>query len=123
MKRRIELENFSSKIELSVYQDFHARIFSKNIKPMLAFAAQQIVAETADDKKHSYKINFTQTLPTMRDTIVTLFHKSTTVIHGIVSDILDTFAMATEPVRPERKFPRNHKRAQRKYCLNYKPIL
>lgn len=49
--------------------------------------------------------------------------KSTISIRSIVSDILDTFAMATEPVRPGRKFPRNHKRAQRKYCLNYKPIL
>jgi len=123
MKCRIELENFSGKSSLSVYQDFHARIFSKNITSMLAFAAQPIVDETAEDKEHCYKINFTQALSTMRDTIVMLLVKSTTAIQSIVSDILDTFAMATEPVRPGRKFPRNHKRAQRKYCLNYKPIL
>jgi len=123
MKCRIELENFSGQSSLSVYQDFHARTFSKNITSMLAFAAQPIVEKTADDKEHNYKINFTQALSTMRDTIVILLIKSTTAIQSIVSDILDTFAMATEPVRPGRKFPRNHKRAQRKYCLNYKPIL
>ena len=123
MKCRIELENFSGKSSLSVYQDFHARTFSKNITSMLAFAAQSIVEETAGDKEHNYKINFTQALSTIRDTIVILLVKSTTAIQSIVSDILDTFAMATEPVRPGRKFPRNHKRAQRKYCLNYKPIL
>ena len=123
MKCRIELENFSGKSELSVYQDFHARIFSKNITSMLAFAAQPTVKEAADTKEYDYKINFTQALSTMRDTIVTLLHKSTTAIQSIVSDILETFAMATEPVRPGRKFPRNHKRAQRKYYLTYKPIL
>ncbi len=123
MKCRIELENFSGKSSLSVYQDFHVRIFSKNITSMIAFAAQPIVEETADDKEHNYKINFTQALSTMRDTTVILLVKSITAIQSIVSDILDTFAMATEPVRPGRTFPRNHKRAQRKYCLNYKPIL
>ena len=39
MKCQIELENFSGQSELSVYQDFHARIFLKNITSMLAYAA------------------------------------------------------------------------------------
>ena len=69
MKCRIELENFSGKSSLSVYQDFHARISSKNITSMLAFAAQPIVEKTAGAKKHNYKINFTQALSTMRDTM------------------------------------------------------
>ena len=119
MKCRIEIENFSGKSSLSVYQDFHARTFSKNITSMLAFAAQPIVETTVDDKKYNYKINFTQALSTMRDTIVVLLAKSTTEIRDIVSDILDTFVRATEPVRPGRKFPRNHKREQRKYCLKW----
>jgi hypothetical protein len=40
MKCRIEMENFSGKSTLSVYQDFHALIFTKNITSMFAFAAQ-----------------------------------------------------------------------------------
>ena len=123
MKCRIEIENFSGKSSLSVYQDFHARTFSKNITAMLTFTAQQIVEKTPDHKKYNYRINFTQALSSMRDTIVILLLKSTTAIQDIVFDILDTFVMATEPIRPGRKFPRNHQRAQRKYCLNYKPIL
>lgn len=123
MKCRIELENFSGQSELSVYQDFHARIFSKNITSMLLFAAQHTVTKNTENRTHSYKVNFTQALSTMRDSIVILFQRSSAAINVIVSDILETFAMATEPVRPGRKYPRNHKRAQRKYCLNYKPIL
>lgn len=123
MKCRIELENFSGKSELSVYQDFHARIFSKNITSMLAFAAQQTVTETTKNRIHNYRVNFTQALSTMRDTIVILFQRSTSAIQKIVTDVLETFALAIEPIRPGRKYLRNHKRAQRKYCINYKPIL
>jgi hypothetical protein len=36
MKRRIEVENFSGKSVLSVYQDFHAKVFSKNLTAVLS---------------------------------------------------------------------------------------
>jgi len=65
MKCRIDLENFSGQSELSVYQDFHARIFSKNITSMLAFAAQKNVAEKTRTRMHDYRVNFTQVLSTM----------------------------------------------------------
>ena len=123
MKCRIEMENFSGQSALSVYQDFHARVFSKNITAMLAFAAQARVEQTTEDRKHCYKINFTQALSTMRDSIVLLFQRTGQAMQTIIIDLLTTFAAATEPVRPGRKYPRNHKRSQRKYCLNYKPIL
>lgn len=123
MKCRIDMENFSGQSKLSVYQDFHARVFSKNVTSMLSFAAQRTVEKATENRELSYKVNFTQALSTMRDTIVILFQRSQTAILTLISDILETFAMAIEPVRPGRKYPRNHKRAQRKYCLNYKPIL
>ncbi len=123
MKCRIELENFSGKSELSVYQDFHARIFSKNITSMLVVVAQHTVTEKTKNRIHNYRVNFTQALSTMRDTIVIFFLRSTSAAQNIVSDVLETLAMASEPERPGRKYPRNHKRAQRKYCLTYKPIL
>jgi len=123
MKCRIELEKFSGQSTLSVYQDFHAKIFSKNITSMFALAAQKRVEETTATRAHRYKINFTQALSTMRDTIVFLFQKATSEVQSIVSDILETFAKAIEPVRPGRKYPRKHKRNQRKYSLHYKPVL
>lgn len=123
MKCRIEIENFSAQSELSVYQDFHARIFSKNITSMLTFAVQDSIEPATRYRKHSYKINFTQALSTMRDTIVLLFQKTRQTMHAMITDLLTTFAQSLEPVRPGRKYPRNHKRSQRKYCLNYKPTL
>lgn len=59
----------------------------------------------------------------MRNTIVLLLSKANETIEQIVFDVINTLIKAPELVRPERKFQRNHKRAQRKYCLNYKPTL
>ena len=102
MKCRIELENFSGQTELSVYQDFHSKVFSKNITSMIAFAARDRVEEATVNRENRYKINFTQALSTMRDTIVVILQKATSEIGPIISDILETFAMAIEPVRPGR---------------------
>jgi len=60
----------------------------------------------------------------MRDTIVVLLQQgSRKIILKIIADLLETIARAVEPVRPGRQYLRNHKRAQGKLCLNYKPIL
>ena len=123
MKCRVEVENFSGKSSLSVYQDFHAAVFSKNITAIMVDAAREGVARATDSRTIEYKSNFTQALSTMRDTIVILLHGSRKIVLRVISDVLETIAKAVEPVRPGRKFPRNHKRAQRKCCLNYKPIL
>lgn len=114
MKCRIEIENFTGKSILSVYQDFHARVFAKNMTAMLAFAAQDKVDLSSAEREHRYKINFTQALSTMRDSIVLLFQRTGTFLQEIIAQLLTTFASAIEPIRPERKYPRNHKRSQRK---------
>lgn len=64
---------------------------------MLTFTAQKIVTETINNRKHSYGVNYTQALSTMRDTIIILFQESTSAIRDLDSDVLRTFAMATKP--------------------------
>ncbi len=123
MKCRIEIENFTGKSVLSIYQDFHARVFSKNITAMLTFAAQERVEQSGAGRQHSYQINFTQALSTMRDSIVLLFQRTGDGVLDIIYSLLTTFASAVEPIRPGRKYPRNHKRSHRKFYLTYKPIL
>ena len=120
IKRRIEIENFSGKSALSVYQDFHARVFSKNITAILTSSAQKTEAEKLEKK--SRKINFTQALSSMRDTIVRLLYCSSELVNDMLQDLFLTFLSATEPIRPGRRFPRNHK-AKRKFHITYKPTL
>jgi hypothetical protein len=38
LKAWLTMENFSGKSVLSIYQDFHAKIFSKNLTSILAFS-------------------------------------------------------------------------------------
>ena len=123
MKCRIEIEDFSGQSVHSVYQDFHAAVFSKNITAMLVFSTRESVEKLYDQRQLQYKINFTQALSTMRDAIVLLFQRSKRALVQMLHDLLETIAMAVEPVRPGRKYPRNHKRSQRKFSLCYKRTL
>lgn len=97
MKCRIEVENFSGKSPLSVYQDFHAAVLSKNITAMMVASARERVATATDSRTFTYKVNFTQALSTMRDTIVALLQGSRKTIVKIISDLMETIAKAVEP--------------------------
>jgi hypothetical protein len=46
MKRWIEIGNFSGKSVLSVYQDFHAKVFSKNLASALSFPTRSAICRT-----------------------------------------------------------------------------
>ncbi len=46
VKCRMVLGNFTGKSPLSVYQDFHAKIFAKNLVAVIAFAVKQAVEKT-----------------------------------------------------------------------------
>jgi hypothetical protein len=121
MKCRIEIENFTGKSVLSVYQDFHARVFSKNLTAMLAFPARMNV-EQEKDKRYPYQINFTQAVSKMKDTIVLLFNRPLDTVKNLISALHELFKKTVEPVRPNRKFPRNHKIQKRGFYPSYKPI-
>lgn len=119
-KCRIELENFSGKSVESVYQDFHAKIFAMNLTAAITHPAQDIIAGESKQKKYAYRINVTQALSKMKDTIVLLFKRSN--IMEILNKLFDLFRITIEPVRPGRKYPRKHSVQKRGFYPCYKPI-
>jgi hypothetical protein len=121
MKKRLELGNFSGKTALSVYQDFHAKIFAKNLTFVIASPAQDIVASRSEDKKHLHQINVTEALSKSKDTLFLLFERPRDMIVPLIQQIQALFISSTEPIRPGRKFKRNHKMNKREYYINYKP--
>ncbi|MEW6260540.1 MAG: hypothetical protein AB1547_11640 [Thermodesulfobacteriota bacterium] len=121
MKCRIEIENFTGKSVLSVYQDFHARVFSKNITAMLAFPARLSI-EQENDKRYPYQINFTQAISKMKDTIVLLFDRPLDTAKTLISALHNLFLKTVEPVRPNRKFPRKHKIQKMCFYPSFKPV-
>ena len=119
-KCRIEIENFSGKSVESVYQDFHAKVFSMNLAAALTHPAQDVVTDQCEKKKYVYRINITQSLSKLKDSLVLLFIRSN--IRGLLNKLFDLFIATTEPVRPGRKYPRKHGFQKRGFDVCYKPI-
>lgn len=120
LKYRLQIENFSGKTVLSVYQDFHAKLFSKNFTAIIATTTRDEILNKSQSFKYLHQINFTQALSRMKNTIVLIFTRSERTVITIVDKIRDLFVKTTESVRPNRKFPRRHRVKQQRFFLEYK---
>lgn len=122
MKCRLELENFSGKSVLSVYQDFHAKVFTKNLVWIMAFPGNNALRQQHQHRKYDYQINFTQALSKAKGVIGLLFHETASKVALLIVDLQHIFQRTIEPIRPGRRYPRNHRPSQRKFFPAYKPI-
>ena len=122
MKCRLELENFSGKSVLSVYQDFHAKVFTKNLVWIMAFPGNNALRQQHQHRKYDYQINFTQALSKAKGVIGLLFHETASKVALLIADLQHIFQRTIEPIRPGRRYPRNHRPSQRKFFPAYKPI-
>ena len=120
LKLRVEVENWSGKSVLSVYQDFHAKVFTATLTAILAQPAQAIVAQQSQAKKYTYQVNFAHLLSKMKDTVVRLLHR--TVIADILTSLWQIMLRTVEPIRPGRKYPRNKTAKRKRFAMTYKPL-
>ena len=121
MKSWIEMENFSGKSVESVYQDFYAKVFAKNLTAILASTTSKDIDVAYKTRKYIYQINYAQAYAEMKRMIPLLFLRSKDAISEIISALREFLVQTVEPVRPGRKFPRK-KGQPRNYHLNYKSI-
>ena len=122
IKCRIEMENFSGQSALSVYQDFHSKVFLKNLVSILALPVNDALSNSMTSRKYDYQINFTQAISKSKDVIALLFQQTTSKLIELLESLQDIFLKTIEPIRPGRLYPRQHNVSCRKYFLNYKPI-
>ena len=120
MKSRIEIENFTGISILAVYQDFHAKVFTKNLTTILAYPAQQTVRRNSQGKKHTYQVNMTNAFSKMKDTVVLLFQR--TAILPLLNRLWLAMTQVIEPIRPGRSYPRKKRVKRRRFPMTYKPI-
>lgn len=104
IKLRVEVENWSGKSALSIYQDFHAKVFTANLTAILAQPAQQEVARQSQSKLYTYQVNFTHLLSKMKDTVVLLLRGP--AIENILASLWQIMVHTIEPIRPGRRYPR-----------------
>jgi len=122
MKCRMQLENFSGKSTLSVYQDFHAKVFSKNFTAIVANTTKDEIEKLSERRNFQYQINFTQALSKMKHTIVLLFTRPAEQVKLLITKLQKIYSQTVEQVRPGRKFMRKHKVKLKKFHFAYKPI-
>ena len=120
LKYRLQVENFSGKTVHSVYQDFHAKIFSKNLASVIAGTTKKEIAKKSESLLHIHQINFAQALSQMKNTIVLLFKRSGDKITELVEGLRTLFIQTTEAIRPNRKYPRKHRVKQKRFFFEYK---
>ena len=120
MKSRIEIENFTGKSVLAVYQDFHAKVFTANLTAILVHPAQKAVEHKSQGRKYTYQVNMTNALSKMKDTIVLLVQNSTVL--PILERLWQVITQTIEPIRPGRSYPRKKRVRRRRFPMAYKPI-
>ena len=122
MKCRMQLENFSGKSTLSVYQDFHAKVFSKNFTAIVANTTKDEIEKLSERRNFQYQINFAQALSKMKHTIVLLFTRPAEQVKLLITKLQKIYFQTVEQVRPGRKFKRKHKVKLKNFHFAYKPI-
>ena len=120
LKLRVEVENWSGKSPLSIYQDFHAKVFTATLTAILAQPAQAVVAQQSQTKKYTDQVNFAHLLSKMKDTVVRLLRR--TVITDILVSLWQLMLRTVEPIRPGRRYPRNKTARRKRFALTYKPL-
>lgn len=120
MKSRLEVENWSGKSVLTVLQDFHAKVFTKNFTAILAQPAQRVVEQQSQDKHHTYQINMTNAFSKMKDTVVLLFQRAD--IRPLLNRLWQLMIKTIEPIRPGRSYPRKKRVKPKRFPMCYKPI-
>ncbi len=120
MKSRAEVENWSGKSVLALYQDFHAKVFTKNLTAILAHPIHPLVAAATQSRQHSYRANMTQALSRMKDRVVLLLSRSETLAH--LNSLWQLLLQTLEPVRPGRSYPRVQRVKRKRFAMSYKPV-
>jgi hypothetical protein len=118
MKSRLQVENWSGISSEAVYQDFHATIFSKNLAAILAQPAQPMVEQDTRARKHRYRVNMTNLVSKLKDTVVHLFLDADVL--PLIRSLWRQMLCTIEPIRPNRSYPREKKVHRKRFPMNYK---
>lgn len=118
MKSRLEVENWSGTSVETIYQDFHATVFTKNLAAILAQPAQQVVHQQSLSKKHRYQVNMTNLISKLKDTIVYLFCDSDVSL--LLQELWQQMIKTIEPIRPNRSCRRKKRVKRKRFSMTYK---
>jgi hypothetical protein len=121
LKNKVEIENFTGISPTAIKQDFYASIFINNIQGLIQNDVEEELKQITSHRKYQYKINKNLSLSYLKDEVVRLFIEED--IDNVIEKLKKLFLQNPEPVRPNRKYPRNFKLYKRRYYNNMKRAL
>jgi len=109
LKHIIEIENFSGRTELAIFQDFFASVELANMIAVAALEAQPIIDFSANEiNKYEYKVNKNNAIGALKDGLVAAVCAPTRRARlRHFNAIVQTIAKSKSPVRPGRSVPRS----------------
>lgn len=104
LKHSVKLELFSGKSALSVLQDIHAKVLTKNITTLLINQANRRMERMYGHRKHQYQVNIKQAISKTKHSVIQILNSANPL--RIIRSLVTLFASIVEPIRPNRSFPR-----------------
>jgi hypothetical protein len=108
LKHIIEIENFSGRTKLTIFQDFFASVELANMLAVIALEAQPIIDFATDEaNKYEYKINKNNAIGVLKDELIAAVcapSRRARLRH--LQHVVNTIAKTKSPVRPGRSVPR-----------------
>lgn len=118
-KHRLELENFSGKTIIAIYQDFYATMLLGNLTSILSSGLDDRIARKKNKTKYNYQLNFTTALAKVKEALALIF--ATSEIMKIIKKLLQMLLENLSPIRPDRSFERK-KDKRKRYHKAYLPL-
>ena len=109
LKHKVEMENFSGRLENNLYQDFYASMQLLNLVAVAAGEAQGIIDfATNDANKYHYKPNINHAIGVYKDAFIAfVIEPHSKKREQTLLRIIALIAKGKSPIRPNRSIPRN----------------
>jgi hypothetical protein len=125
LKIKLQLENFTGKTVLSVFQDFYASMFLSNMATFAKYVTDAEIQKDQANKNldYEYKTNVNILIGKLKDNLVlALLEPDPNKRDRALKKVLAEIAKNRTPIRPDRKFERKTPRKKRFY-MNKKSAL
>jgi len=118
-KHRLQLENFSGKTIIAIYQDFYANMLLGNLTAIFYSSLDSRINKKMKNAKHNYKVNITTALSKVKDMIALIFTRVDLV--GLFIKLEQMFLCNLLPIRQSRSYERKMF-VRKRYHKTYLPL-
>lgn len=125
LKIKLQLENFTGKTVLSVFQDFYASMFLSNMATFTKYVTDAEIQKDNADKNldYEYKTNGNILIGKLKDNLVlAILEPDSKKREQALKKVLAEIAKNRTPIRPDRQFERKIPRKKR-FFMNKKSAL